>query len=102
MAAVSTNIKIDADLKAQAQELFADLGMNLSTAVNVFLRQAVRRQGLPFSVDRVDVPNEETRAAIAEVQRMKKDPNKRVYHSFDEILEELDEEEAQEHDKKAV
>lgn len=50
MAAVSTNIKIDADLKRQAQELFADLGMNLSTAINIFLKQAVRERSIPFHV----------------------------------------------------
>ena len=50
MAAISTNIKIDADLKQQAQELFADLGMNLSTAINIFLKQAVRERSIPFHV----------------------------------------------------
>ncbi|MBO6303585.1 MAG: type II toxin-antitoxin system RelB/DinJ family antitoxin [Selenomonadaceae bacterium] len=50
MPAVSTNIKIDADIKSQAQELFERLGMNLSTAINVFLRQAVREQAIPFHI----------------------------------------------------
>lgn len=50
MAAISTNIKIDADLKQQAQALFADLGMNLSTAINIFLKQAVRERSIPFHV----------------------------------------------------
>lgn len=50
MAAISTNIKIDADLKQQAQALFADLGMNLSTAINIFLKQAVREHSIPFHI----------------------------------------------------
>lgn len=50
MAVISTNIKIDADLKQQAQALFADLGMNLSTAINIFLKQAVRERSIPFHV----------------------------------------------------
>lgn len=50
MQAVSTNIKIDRDVKAQAQELFENLGMNLSTAVNIFLRQAIRERAIPFPV----------------------------------------------------
>ena len=41
MAKVSTNVSIDADIKKQAQELFAELGMDLSTAINVFLRQSL-------------------------------------------------------------
>ena len=48
----STNISIrmDLDLKRDAETLFANLGMNLSTAFNVFLRQSRRVQGLPFPV----------------------------------------------------
>lgn len=50
MAGQSTNIKIDPDLKRQAQQLFADLGMDMTTAINVFLRQAVREQAIPFRI----------------------------------------------------
>ncbi len=50
MAAISTNIKIDAALKQESQALFESLGLNLSTAVNLFLRQAVREQAIPFRV----------------------------------------------------
>ena len=50
MAGNTTNISIrmDADLKAQADALFAEIGMNLSTAFNIFVRQALREGGLPF------------------------------------------------------
>lgn len=50
MAVISTSIKIDSDLKQQAQELFSDLGLNLSTAVNIFLKQAVREHSIPFHI----------------------------------------------------
>ena len=50
MAVISTSIKIDSDLKQQAQALFSDLGMNLSTAVNIFLKQAVRERSIPFHI----------------------------------------------------
>ena len=50
MTPVSTNIKIDPILKRQAQSLFDDLGLNLSVAVNMFLKQAVREQAIPFRV----------------------------------------------------
>ena len=52
MAKVSTNISIDADLKKASQELYSDLGMDLSTAVTIFLKQSLRVQGLPFAVTR--------------------------------------------------
>ena len=99
MAAVSTNIKIDPEIKVQAQELFAELGMNLSTAVNMFLRQAVRARGIPFRVSVDHIPNEETREAIEEVRRMMNDPHGKTYHSFGEILAELD---AEDDDAKAL
>ena len=52
MAKVSTNITIDSETKAKAQELLADLGLDLSTAVNIFLRQMIRDNALPFTVRR--------------------------------------------------
>lgn len=50
MATVSTNIKLDPEVKEQAQLLFDNLGMSLSTAVNIFLKQAIREQSIPFRV----------------------------------------------------
>ena len=52
MAKISTSISIDAEVKAQAQELFAELGLDLSTAVNLFLRQCIYEDGIPFLVSR--------------------------------------------------
>ena len=50
MAKVSTNISLDEDLKKEAQELFGELGMDLTTAVTVFLKQSVREGRIPFSI----------------------------------------------------
>ena len=52
MAGQTTNlcIRIDAELKRQAEELFSELGMNLTTAFTVFVRQAIREGGIPFEV----------------------------------------------------
>ncbi len=58
MAKVSTNITIDSETKARAQELLADLGLDLSTAVNIFLRQMIRENALPFAIRR-EAPSEE-------------------------------------------
>ena len=59
MAPVSTNIKIDPELKEQSQALFESLGLSLSAAVNIFLRQAVREQAIPFRIGN-PLPNAET------------------------------------------
>ena len=53
MANMNVNIRIDEQLKAEADELFDDLGLSFTAAVNVFVRQAVREGGIPFEVTRV-------------------------------------------------
>ena len=89
MAKISTNISIDADVKAKAQELFADFGMDLSTAVNIFLRQAVRENAIPFNISRFS-PNAETKAAFDESRDIIRNPEKyRKYSSFSEVVSEV-------------
>ena len=58
----SINIRVDDNVKAQAQELFASLGMDLSSAVNVFLRQSIAFGGIPFTIrqTRYNAQTEET------------------------------------------
>ncbi len=90
MSKVSTNISLDADLKKAGQELFADLGLDLTTAVTIFIKQALRVQGLPFAVTREN-PNAETAAALNEYYEMKAHPEKYPRHSsfkaaMDEVL----------------
>jgi DNA-damage-inducible protein J len=48
MAISDINIRVDSEIKAQAQNVFAMLGMDMSTAVNIFLQQSVRQNGMPF------------------------------------------------------
>ena len=89
MAKVSTNISLDADLKKNSQQLFQDLGMDLTTAITVFLRQSLRVQGFPFAVTR-DVPNAETIEAMNEFYTMKAHPEKyKKYSSFREAMDEV-------------
>ena len=83
------NIRMDKDVKEQAQRVFAQLGMDMTTAVNVFLRQVIRSNGFPFELS-LDTPNEETMAALREVQEMKKDPSiGKSYTDVDEMMKEL-------------
>lgn len=86
MAVTSTNIKIDPELKREAQALFEGLGLNLSTAVNIFLRQAVREQAIPFRIG-TPYPNDETLRAIEDVQ--KGNDLSRAFSSVDELMEDL-------------
>lgn len=89
MAKVSTSISIDAEVKAKAQELFADFGMDLSTAINVFLRQAIYERRFPFTIQR-DTPNIDTIAAMQEAEEMARNPESyKKYGSFSELLQEV-------------
>ena len=85
-------ISIDSGLKKEAEELFADLGMNITTAINVFFRQSVCRQRLPFIVRRRShVPNAKLLAAMEEADRLLKDPNTPRYSTMEEIKKALHE-----------
>lgn len=85
------NIRVDENLKKQASELFSDLGLDMSTAINIFLRQSVMRDGIPFEIVR-EIPNAETAAAIKEVQEMKKHPELyKHYNNIDDLWTALDE-----------
>ncbi len=90
MAGTTTNISIrmDADLKAQADALFAELGMNLSTAFNIFVRQSLREGGIPFDIS-LNTPNKETVAAMLEAERIAKDPSVKGYDDLDELFSDL-------------
>lgn len=86
----STNISIrmDSDLKAQADALFGELGMNITTAFNIFVRQSLREGRIPFEIS-LNRPNKETLAAMLEAERIAKDPSVNGYTDMDELLDEL-------------
>lgn len=90
MAANTTNlsIRMDADLKAQADALFNELGMTLTTAFNIFVRQSLRKGGIPFDV-KLDQPNKETIAAMLEAEKIANDPSIKGYDDLDELFAEL-------------
>lgn len=85
--AVNVSLRIDEDVKRESEELFGELGLTLSAAVNVFLRQAIRHGGLPFEV-RVDAPNRDTMMAIEEARRISADPGVRGM-TYEEYLREM-------------
>ena len=84
MATTNVSIRMDSDLKAQADALFAELGMNLSTAFNIFVRQSLREGGIPFEI-RTERPNKETVAAMLEA-----DPKAKKYRDLDELFADLE------------
>ena len=90
MATTPTQIRIDADIKKQATALFNELGLDMSSAVNLFLHQCVLRGGLPFNIE---MPNysQRTLDAMNEASRISRDPDVKGYTSMDELLKALEE-----------
>ena len=68
MSTSNINVRVDSQLKKDAENLFADLGLNMTTAVTMFLRSAVTHDGIPFEIVRKK-PNAETVAAIEAAER---------------------------------
>ena len=86
MATTTVSIRIDEELKRQAEDLFADLGLNLTTAMTSFIRQSVREQRIPFALTR-NIPNEETRRTLDAVLRG--EGYSPAYSSLEELKEAL-------------
>lgn len=86
MAPVSTNIKIDPELKKEAQEILDTFGLTLTGAINIFLRQVVREQAIPFRVGN-PFPNDETLQAIRDARNGI--GLSRAFNSVEELLEDL-------------
>lgn len=82
-------IRMDANLKAQAEALFNELGMNLSTAFNIFVRQSLREGAIPFKIH-LEKPNAETIAAMEEAKRIANDPSVKGYTNINELFAELE------------
>ena len=81
------NLRVDADLKAQAEYIFSELGLPTSTAITMFLKSVVRHGGIPFSMKLDEVPNKETLKAIEEVEAGVGLVG--PFHSAKEVMEEL-------------
>ncbi len=90
MSSSNINIRVNSQLKKEAEELFKDLGLSMSSAINLFLKTSVNCDGIPFEISRKK-PNSDTLAALLEVQEFEKHPEKyKTYSSFKEALEDLD------------
>ncbi len=90
MATTPTQVRIDADIKREATALFADLGLDMSGAVNLFLHQCVLRGGLPFAVE-IPQYSDKTLSAMAEARRISRNPDVKGYSSMEELKAALDE-----------
>ncbi len=84
MASTPTQVRVDSEIKKQATAIFASLGLDMSTAVNLFLHQCVLHQGLPFAVEMPQY-SDKTLEAMAEARRISRDPDVKGYTSMEEL-----------------
>lgn len=89
MATTPTQIRIDEQLKKQSMELFSNLGLDMSGAITMFLKQCVLRNGLPFAVE-MPRYSQEVMEAMVEAKALSRDPAAKRYQSFSDALEDLD------------
>ena len=78
MPKTSMSIRLDSEVKEQAQQVFSNLGMDMTTAINIFLRQAIQYQGLPF-----DVRLDENRKLLQVLTDL--DQNRNMSQSFESV-----------------
>ena len=85
----NVSIRMDDNLKKQAEDLFNDLGMNLTTAFTIFVKQSIREHRIPYEIT-IEIPNSKTISAINDVQQMKQNPSLgKAYTDVDKMMEEL-------------
>ena len=89
METTNLNIRTDREVKLEAEKIFEELGLSMTTAINIFLRQTIRENGMPFSL-KLDVPNATTAAAIAEGRKLAQDRSAKGYTSMSDLRAALD------------
>ncbi len=89
MATTNLNIRTEKEVKDRAEEIFNELGLNMTSAINVFLRAAIREHGIPFDL-KLDVPNDITAAAIKEGRKLMADPAAQRYSNMADLKAALD------------
>ena len=90
MTTTNLNIRTDKDIKEAAESIFNAFGINMTTAINMFLRQTIRENGIPFSL-KLDNPNKTTIAAIEEGRRIAFDDSVKGYTNIADLRKALEE-----------
>ena len=84
MESTNLNIRTDKEVKIAAERIFEELGLNMTTAVNIFLRQTIRENGIPFEL-KLNVPNDVTAAAIEEGRKLAYDKTASGYTNMNDL-----------------
>ncbi len=82
------NVRVDKTLKAEAEMLFKDLGLNMSTAINMFLTKSVKTASIPFEISEPK-PSRALKKALKEAEKIAKDPNRKGYDDVHQLFEDI-------------
>ena len=87
---VNLNVRVNSKLKSDSDKLFKSLGLNMSTAINIFLTKCVKTSSIPFTIEE-DNPSEKLKRALKEAEYIEKHPGKyKGFNNIDELFEVLD------------
>ncbi|WP_077368370.1 type II toxin-antitoxin system RelB/DinJ family antitoxin [Anaerosalibacter sp. Marseille-P3206] len=89
MTTTNLNIRTDKEIKDQAERIFSELGLNMTTAINIFLRTTIRENGIPFAL-KLDTPNSLTIRAIEEGRKIAYDDTVKGYSNIDDLKKALE------------
>lgn len=89
MSTVNLNIRTDKEIKEKAENIFQELGLNMTTAINMFLRTSIRENGIPFDL-KIDSVNDETKLAIEEGRKIADDKTIEGYVSIEQLKKALE------------
>lgn len=85
----NVNVRIDGEVKKAAEKVFNSVGLSASAAINLFYKQVIRTNSIPFEL-KADIPNEETLEALKEVEEMDKHPDDfKKFNTTKELMEDL-------------
>ena len=89
MSTTNLNVRTDKKVKEDAEKIFAELGLNMTSAINIFLRASIRESGIPFAL-KLDTPNEETIHAIKEAKRIATDDGVEAFDNIEDLRKALE------------
>lgn len=89
MASTNLNIRTDKEVKEAAEKIYSSLGLNMTTAINMFLRASIRERGIPFEL-KLNILTDETIEAIEEGRMIANDDSVNAYDNIDDLRKALE------------
>lgn len=89
MTSTNLNIRTNKEIKEAAEKIYSSLGLNMTTAINMFLRASIRERGIPFEL-KLNIPTDETIKAIEEGRMIANDDSVNAYDNIDDLRKALE------------